>query len=263
MAKTPAAKNPAHQRADLVRIATQAMLDRGLEPEFSAEALLQLASIKGPGSDADGSIRDLTSLPWCSIDNDDSRDLDQLTACEALERGAVRILVAIADVDAVVGKGSPLDAHAWANTTSVYTSARVFPMLPERLSTDLTSLNADADRLALVTEFRVAADASVSDATVYRARVRNRAKLAYDAVSAWLDGTGPMPAPVRLAAGMDEQLRMQDGVAQRLRAQRHAAGSLEFETLQPHAIFDGDRVVDIREQPHNRGRQLIEELMIV
>ena len=145
--------NPAHlnRQTDLVHIATEAMTARGLEPEFPASVQQQLASIASPGRDADPRIRDLTALPWCSIDNDDSLDLDQLTACEVLEGGAVKIFVAVADVDALVKKRSAIDEHARVNTTSVYTSARVFPMLPERLSTDLTSLNPGQERLALVT----------------------------------------------------------------------------------------------------------------
>jgi exoribonuclease-2 len=251
-----------HHRSDLIRIATMAMIDRGLEPEFPVAATAQLSSINGPGRDDGPDVRDLTTLPWCSIDNDDSRDLDQLSSCQTLPAGAVKILVAVADADVLVAKGSAIDAHAWMNTTSVYTSARVFPMLPERLSTDLTSLNPDQDRLAIVTEMVVSPDASIKEATVYRAMVRNKAQLAYDAVSAWLDGDGPPPEAASRIAGMQAQLRTQDDVAQRLRVRRHAQGSLELETFQPRAVFDGERVVDIRQQEHNRARQLIEELMI-
>jgi exoribonuclease-2 len=250
------------QRSDLVRIATAVMTERGLEPEFPADALAQLATITGPGRDDDPRIRDLTALPWCSIDNDDSLDLDQLTACEPLPSGAAKVLVAVADVDALVTKGSPIDRHAWTNTTSVYTSARVFAMLPERLSTDLTSLNPGQDRLAIVTEMVVAGDGSITEATLYRATVRNRAKLAYDALSAWFDGTGPLPDAARAVAALEAQLRTQDEVAQRLRTRRHAQGSLELETFEPRAVFDGERVVDLRLQVQNRARQLIEEFMI-
>ncbi|MBI3366923.1 MAG: RNB domain-containing ribonuclease [Burkholderiales bacterium] len=249
-------------RSDLLRIATEVMVERGLAPEFSLAAQQQLAAITGPGRDEDAHILDLTAMPWCSIDNDDSLDLDQLTACEPLADGSVRTWVAVADVDALVKKGSAIDEHAWINTTSVYTSAKVFPLLPERLSTDLTSLKAGQDRLALVTEMRVAADGSITQATVYRAMVHNRAKLAYDAVSAWIDGTGPLPDAARAVPGMDLQLRSQDAVAQRLRVLRHAKGSLEFETFQPRAAFEGERLVEIRQQVQNRARQLIEELMI-
>ncbi|MEO5843306.1 MAG: RNB domain-containing ribonuclease [Caldimonas sp.] len=252
----------AHRRNDLVRLATEAMIDRGLEAQFPPAVAQQLTTITGPARETGAQISDLTALLWCSIDNDDSRDLDQLTACETLADGSVRILVAVADVDALVRKGSPIDEHARVNTTSVYTSAKIFPMLPERLSTDLTSLNPDQDRLAVVTEMTIAPDASVAHASVRRARVRNQAKLAYDSVAAWIDGSGTLPEPARAVRGLDEQLRTQDAVAQRLRARRQAQGSLEFETFQPRAVFAGERVVDIRQQGQNRARQLIQELMI-
>ena len=251
-----------HHRSDLVRIATRAMTERGLEPEFSARVEQQLCAITAAARESDASIHDLTELLWCSIDNDDSLDLDQLTACEPLAQGAVRLWVAIADVDALVPQGSPIDEHALLNTTTVYTSARIFPMLPERLSTDLTSLNFGEDRLALVTEMVFDADAVLSGATVYRALVRNQAKLAYDAVSAWIDGQGPLPEAAAVVLGMEAQLRAQDALAQRLRQRRRAQGSLELETFQPRAVFEGEQVVGIEQQVHNRARQLIEEVMI-
>ena len=254
--------NHPHHRSDLVRIAIHAMTERGLVPEFSDRVEQQLATITGPGADDDPAIHDLTTLLWCSIDNDDSRDLDQLTVSEALPGGAVRLWVAIADVDALVPQGTPIDHHASTNTTSVYTSARIFPMLPERLSTDLTSLNAHQDRLAMVTEMVFNADASLAGSTIYRAKVRNQAKLAYDAVSGWLDGKGDLPAAATAVPGMDAQLRTQDALAQQLRARRYSEGSLEFESFQPRVTFDGERVADIHLQVHNRARQLIEEVMI-
>ena len=252
-----------YTRADLARIATEAMLERGLEPEFSAAVQNQLVRITRPATEAGADIRDLTGLLWCSIDNDDSRDLDQLTVCEVLSDGAVKILVAIADVDVLVKKDTAIDGHARTNTTSVYTAARVFPMLPEQLSTDLTSLNPEQDRLAVVSEMVVNTDGTLAGSTVYRARVRSKAKLAYDAVSDWIEGQGELPAAASAVRGMDGQLRMQDEVAQKLRSRRHSQGALEFQTFQPKAIFDGDRVVDIRQQVQNRARQLIEEFMIL
>ena len=249
-------------RSDLVRIATEAMKERGLEPEFPAGALRELAALTGPGEDPSPTIRDLTALPWCSIDNNDSLDLDQLTACGAMGGGAVKIFVAVADVDALVKKNSAIDLHARTNTTSVYTSARIFPMLPERLSTDLTSLNDGQERLAIVTEMVVDKDGVVTHSTVHRARVRNQAKLAYDAVAAWIEGEGDLPEAARAVPGMDEQLRTQDAVAQRMRVRRRDQGSLELETFQPRAVFEGERVVGIAQQVQNRARQLIEEFMI-
>ncbi|MEO7937166.1 MAG: RNB domain-containing ribonuclease [Burkholderiaceae bacterium] len=251
-----------HNRTDLARIAADAMRERGLAPEFSSAVQQEVMAIDGPAPPHGDGITDLRQLPWCSIDNDDSRDLDQLSACEVLPGGAVKILVAVADVDALVHIGSAIDTHAHQNTTSVYTGARIFPMLPERLSTNLTSLNQHEDRLAVVTAMVFNPDASLAGSTVLRACVRNKAQLAYDAVSAWLDGTGALPAAAAAAEGMVEQLRTQDAVAQQLRARRHAQGALEFETLQPRAVFEGEQVVDIVQQPQNRARQLIEELMI-
>ena len=252
-------------RTDLALLAAEDMRARGLEAEFSnavVRELKALSDVGGANINTDPSLRDCTALPWCSIDNDDSLDLDQLTACEVLDAGRVRIYVAIADVDALVKKGTAIDEHARTNTTSVYTSARIFPMLPERLSTDLTSLNPDQQRLAVVVEMLVEADATIAQSSVYRARVYNHVKLAYDSIAAWIDGTGSLTEAASAVPGMDAQIRTQDAVAQRLRARRHAQGSLEFETFQPRAVFDGERVVGISEQVHNRARQLIEELMI-
>src|SRR6266542_3689348 len=188
-------------RSFLQHIAHQAMLDRGFEPDFSTGALAQIATLRPGLASVDG-LRDVRDLPWCSIDNDDSRDLDQLTVARTTA-GATTILVAIADVDALVPRDSPVDQHAAHNTTSVYTAAQVFSMLPERLSTDLTSLNEDEDRAAVVIEYAVTSDGSVGSSDVYPALVHNRAKLAYSTVGPWLEGTGPMPSPIARAAGLD------------------------------------------------------------
>jgi exoribonuclease II len=252
----------AHDRGDLKRIAREAMIEKGLEPDFSRDSLAELAAIhdaapvgEGPGS------RDLRDRLWVSIDNDDSKDLDQLTVAEPLSGGAVKILVAIADVDALVAKGTALDLHARTNTTSVYTAAEIFPMLPEKLSTDLTSLGESQDRLALVVEITVGAGGGIGGSGVYRAAVRNRAKLAYDSVSVGLEG-GAFPEKAEAVAGVSEQLRIQDGVAQKLRSRRHELGALDLETIEPRAVFAEDAIVDLRLQEKNRGRQLIEDFMI-
>lgn len=252
-----------HQQEELAELAVAVMRERGLQPEFSGAALQQLRSIDAPGACDEPRLVDLRGLPWCSIDNDDSRDLDQLTVSEPLPDGSVKILVAIADVDGLVEKDCPIDRHAQANTTSVYTSARIFPMLPEKLSTDLTSLNPGQDRCATVTEMVFTRDGTLAHSHIQRARVRNQAQLAYDAVSAWLTGDGPLPEAADAVSGMDAQLRTQDAVAQQLRALRREQGSLEFQTLQPRAEFDdGGRVVAIRQQEQNRARQIIEEFMV-
>jgi len=246
----------------LAKIAIIAMQERGLEPDFSKEAHDQLDLITAPGEDNDPKIQDLSGLLWCSLDNDDSRDLDQLTTCSELENGNYKILIAIADVDALVKKDSPIDQHAQINTASVYTSARIFPMLPEKLSTNLSSLNLNQVRLALVTEIIVSNSGQILGFNIYRARVLNKAKLAYDSVSAWIEGKGQIPIGISSVTGMDAQLKTQDKIAQQLRTRRHQAGSLQLEIFQPKAIFEGEQIIAIAEQEQNRGRQLIEEFMI-
>jgi exoribonuclease-2 len=254
--------NAVHHRSDLKEIARRAMVERGLEPRFSSQVETELGHIPGPARASTAGMRNLRDLLWCSIDNDDSRDLDQLTVSENLAGGAVKLLIAVADVDAVVRKGMAIDEHARRNTTSVYTAAEIFPMLPERLSTDLTSLNDGQDRLAMVVEMTVGLDGSITGSDVYPAAVHNRARLAYDAVAAWLEGKAPAPDAVRRVAGMEEQLRVQDAAACKLRELRFEQGALDLETLQPKAIFDGEAVVALRQEEHNRARRLIEDFMI-
>jgi exoribonuclease-2 len=250
------------QRATLHAIAAAAMRERGFDPDFSPAVRHEVAAIDGPPTHSEAPARDLTGRLWCSIDNDDSRDLDQLTVAEPAANGDVRVLVAVADVDAAVPKGSACDQRAAQNTTSVYTPAAVFPMLPERLSTDLTSLNEDEDRLAIVIEVIVAADGATKASDVYAARVRNQAKLAYHGVGAWLEGEGPLPPAAARLKGLDEQLKMQDRVAQALARVRHERGALEFETLEVRHVFDGDTLHDVQPERPNRAKSLIENLMI-
>jgi exoribonuclease-2 len=248
---------------DLLRsIAHRAMAERGLLPDFAPAVVAETEAIRQAATDPSPAIRDLRDLLWCSIDNDDSRDLDQLTVTAPGRNGTVTVLVAVADVDALVGKGSAIDDHARANTTSVYTAAEIFPMLPEKLSTDLTSLGQDQARLAIVVEMAVAPDGTVDGSDVYRALVRSRAKLAYNGVAAWLDGTAPPPPPLAAVPGLDEQLRIQDRAAQAMKTLRHQRGALSLETLQTRAVFDGDLIADLRPDEKNRAKELIEDFMI-
>ena len=207
-------------------------------------------------------IRDLTDLLWASIDNDDSRDLDQLTVAEALPGDKVKIRVAVADVDALVKNGSAIDEHARHNTTSVYTAAKIFPMLPEKLSTDLTSLNFDEERLAVVVEMVIGADGSLQGSDIYRARVRNHAKLAYNSVAAWLEGNGAVPEGIAAVNGLAENLRVQDRIAQSLKNLRHVHGALSLETIEAKPIFDGDQIRDLEVEEKNRAKEIIEDFMI-
>jgi VacB/RNase II family 3'-5' exoribonuclease len=249
-------------RSLLQSIAQRVMIARGLAPEFTPAALAELDAIRAPAAATDSATRDLRSLPWCSIDNDDSRDLDQLSVAEALPNGATKILVAIANVAAVVKQGSALDGHARQNTTSVYTAARIFPMLPEKLSTDLTSLNFAADRLAIVIEMVFAADGSPTTSDIYQATVRNRAKLAYNSVAAWLEGGAPMPPAIGAVAGLADNIKLQHRVADQLAALRHLHGALTLETIQTHPVFDGAVLTGLEADTPNSAKRLIEDLMV-
>jgi VacB/RNase II family 3'-5' exoribonuclease len=254
--------SPAANGSLLMTVARRAMLDNGLAPDFGEAAETQLKSITQAATDAAADIRDLRHLLWCSIDNDSSRDLDQLSVAESQSGGAVKILVAIADVDAVVKKGSPIDKHAGVNTTSVYTAAAIFSMLPEKLSTDLTSLADGQERLSVVVDMTISAAGAVTQSDIYRARVLNRAKLAYNAVAAWLTGSGPAPAAVSSVAGMDQQLQIQDRVAQVLRGVRRARGALDLQTAEAQPVFNAGVLVDLSPDETNRAKQLIEEFMV-
>jgi len=251
----------------LQEIARDAMRERGFEPDFSPAAREQVAAIdKAPRSKiqdpSSNHSKDLRNLLWCSIDNDDSKDLDQLSVAAASPTGSVKILVAIADVDSLVERDTPIDGHAAHNTTSVYTGAQIFPMLPERLSTDLTSLNEDEDRNAIVIECAVAEDGTPAASDVYAAVVRNHAKLAYPSVGAWLEGTGPMPPKIGKVAGLEANLRQQDRAAQILRKRRHQLGALTLKTIEARPVFEDDTLRDLAEQQQNRATELIEDLMI-
>jgi VacB/RNase II family 3'-5' exoribonuclease len=254
--------NDQSHRSILQSVAHQAMLDRGLFPDFSAEALAELERLKVPVATADEPIRDLRHLLWASIDNDDSRDLDQLTVAEAGPGDNTKILVAIADVDSVVKNGSAIDEHAHHNTTSVYTAAQVFPMLPEKLSTDVTSLNFNEDRLAIVVEMIVRADGSLQDSSIYRAWVRSHAKLAYNSVAAWLEQTGVIPQAIVAVKGLAENLRTQDRVAQSMKKSREIHGALRLETVEAKPIFDGDQLRALAIEEKNRAKEIIEDFMI-
>ena len=254
--------NAKSHRAILQRIARRAMIGRGLFPDFSREAVAELDRINAPATRTEEPIRDLRNLPWCSIDNADSLDLDQLTVAEAMAKDSVKILVAISDVDAIVRKDSAIDDHAQQNTTSVYTAAEIFPMLPEKLSTNYTSLNNGTDRLAIVIEMMIAEDGSLQTSEIYGATVHNHAKLAYNSVAAWLEGHGPMPGGIDAIEGLSENLLLQDRVAQGMKAFRYMHGALNLETIEARPVFDADELKDLEVEMKNRAKDIIEDFMI-
>jgi exoribonuclease-2 len=258
MASHPDAK----RRGVLEKIARRAMQEHGFLPDFSAEALGELETMQQTDPSTESPGIDLRHLLWASIDNDDSLDLDQLTVAESLTETQVKVLVAVADVAALVKKNSAIDAHARRNTTSVYTAGRIFPMLPERLSTDLTSLNYHEDRPAMIIEMTTGDGGLLQGSNIYRGRVRNQAKLAYNSVAAWLEGKGPMPLAVAAVPGMAENLRLQDRVAQQLKTLRHEHGALDLQTLEARPVFAGDEIQDLQADAPNRAKEIIEDFMI-
>ncbi|NDP39333.1 MAG: RNB domain-containing ribonuclease [Rhodoferax sp.] len=247
---------------NLHQIAVLAMRTRGLLPAFAPQALQEAEAARQASPERDSAILDLRHLTWFSIDNDDTRDLDQLSVAEALPDGATRLRVAVADVDTKVAPGGAVDGHAAFNTTSVYTAAGVFPMLPEVLSTDLTSLHEGQERLTVVVEMQVEADGTVSASSVYRATVRNRAKLTYDSVSAWLDGEAPPPPQLASVDGLEDQLRLHDALAGQLRQWRQTRGALNVNTVSARPVFEDGQLVDLRPDEKNRAKDLIADLMI-
>ena len=246
----------------LKSIAHRIMIQRGLLPDFSAAVVAETRGISSAPVASGVLNRDLRQLLWASIDNDTSRDLDQLSVSEPMTEGAVKILIAVADVDALVRRGSAINGHAETNTTSVYTAGGMFPMLPEKLSTDLTSLGENQDRLAIVVEMTVLADGTVKASDVYRALVRNHAKLAYNSVAAWLEGTAPAPQRILEVPGLDAQLRVQDRVAQAMRGLRFQHGALSLHTPEAEAVFNGEELTDLRPDEPNRAKELIEDFMV-
>jgi len=248
---------------NLVAAAHAAMIEHGFQPEFPAGTDTELAAIEAhPEPPAVPGLQDLTSLLWSSIDNDTSRDLDQIEWAEQLADGRIRVLVGVADVDARVPLGSVIDGHAKSETTSVYTGVKVFPMLPVELSEGITSLNENQDRVAHVIEFSVDSSGTASDGKVYAALVRNRAQLAYNGVGAWLEGTGPAPAKVAASTDLAAQLKLQDAAAQRMVGGRFQHGALDLETIETRPEMRGDQPVDIVHQQKNRATSLIEEFMV-
>jgi exoribonuclease-2 len=235
----------------------------GFEPEFSSAVMREVRSLDDPSDNPlPTGCHDLRKLAWSSVDNRESRDLDQIEVAERLPDGSIRIRIGVADVGSLVQLGSAADAHAAANTTSVYTGVAVFPMLPERLSTDLSSLNEGEERLAVVIEFDVTADGALANPSVYRALVHNKAKLVYDDVGMWLDGKGPAPRAIAAAGEMEDQLRMQDEAARRLRKARSVAGALDFESVEARPVVVNGKVVDLAVDRRNRARDMIEDFMV-
>jgi len=249
-----------NQTPDLQTIARRVMLEHGFQPDFPPPVQQQLAQLK-PAPPADG-LRDLRHLGWSSIDNDTSKDLDQVEVAEQLPNGDVRVMVGIADVDSDVPRESAIEQHASSQATTVYTGVRNFSMLPEKLSTGLTSLLENQDNAAIVIEFVVSSDGHVKSSDLYRALVRNCAQLTYSGVGPWIENTAPAPPKVAASIDLQAQLKLQNSVAQALRQQRYQHGALNIETIEVRPILINDRVADVVKQEKNLATELIEDFMI-
>jgi exoribonuclease-2 len=249
---------------DLKASALQTMMEHGFELDFSPQARDQLAQLTHPlpGSVTGHETRDLRNLFWSSIDNDSSRDLDQIEVGVPLEDGRTRIMIGIADVDVFVPKGSPLDDHATQQATTVYAAVQTFPMLPNQLSTGTTSLLPDVDRLCIVVEFVVDTEGQIGESDVYRALLRNRAQLTYNAVGVWFEGSGPAPGRGDACGELQTQLKLQDQVAQTLRRDRYRRGALNIETTEANPVMSNGQVVDIVKRQKNRATDLVEDFMV-
>ena len=254
--------NPSH--LDLQATAKEIMQRYGFEPDFPPQVPQQLADLKAhpPQIAASKDVRDLRNLLWSSIDNDTSRDLDQIEFAERVSNGDVKVMIGIADVDAFVPKQTPIDQHAARETTTIYAGVRNFPMLPEELSTGLSSLLENQDCLSIVIEFVVDSTGSVKASDVYRAIVRNKAQLQYNSVGAWLEGKSPAPPKVAASNDLQAQLKLQSDVAQKLKEQRYQHGALNLQTDEVHPLVLNDQVIDVVKQQKNRATELIEDFMV-
>ena len=251
---------------DLRAAERQSMIEHGFEPDFPADAEREVAALLERPPSANAETRDLRHLLWSSIDNDSSRDLDQIEYAERLSNGDVRVLIGIADVDLIVPKGSAIDRHAAVETVTVYSGITIYPMLPEELSTGLTSLLEGQDRACVVTEFVIDSKNGVTSSQIYPALVRNKAKLAYSSIGPWLEGQGleghtEAPPKVAESHNLQAQLRLQNEIAQRLRSERVDRGALNLETIETRAVFNGE-LIDIAAEERNAATDLIEDFMV-
>jgi exoribonuclease-2 len=257
-------QNSNHSKIDFEAIAKQSLAAHGFKPGFGPEVEQQLADLRAhpPAVQASNDVRDMRKLLWSSIDNDTSRDLDQIEYAEQLPNGDIRVYIGVADVDAYVPKGTPIDEHAAGQTSTLYTGVTIFPMIPEELSTGETSLLENQDRLAIVVQYDAASNGDIHGSSIYRAVVNNKAQLAYPSIGAWLEGRGEAPPKVAASPELQAQLKLQDTAAQNLRAQRYVHGALTIEGNEVQPITKQGDIVGIEDHEKNRATELIEDFMI-
>jgi len=246
---------------DLRDVARRVMIEEGFNPDSDPAMGAELQQL-GQQPDTGAPLRDMRYLLWSSIDNDDTRDLDQIEFAEELSSGEWRLYIGIADVDIDAPKGSAIDAHAAAQTTTVYTGAVVFPMIPTQLSAGATSLFEGADRKSVMVEMIVSADGTVKSAEIFRARVTNKAQLTYSGVGDWIDNGAKIPDKVASTDQLEAQLRLQAKIAGALRQTRVENGALEIETVEARAVSDNGKVTAIEKTQKNTATDMIEDFMI-
>lgn len=249
---------------NLQDLAKQAMEEYGFLWQFPSAVTTEAYRVEPNGWAylAKGSIKDMRDVLWSSIDNHDTRDFDQLEFCERRPNREVRVLVAIADVDHYVAKSSRIDKHAAHNGTTVYTGVVIFPMLPERLSSDISSLKPGEDRMAVVVEFFVRKDGSTRPGEIFQALVKNHAKLVYEPIGEWLEGQSPVPEEVMRIPGLKDQILLQHEAAQRLNTFRMHKGALELETIEASPVMKDGTIVDLVVKKKNPARYIIENFMV-
>jgi exoribonuclease-2 len=246
---------------DLRAVARQVMIDDGFDPDFAPAVAGELQQV-GKHGDAGPAPVDMRDRLWSSIDNDDTRDLDQIEYADAAENGDFRLYIGIADVDAEVPKGSAIDAHASAQTTTVYTGAAIFPMIPTELSAGATSLFSGVDRKCVMVEMLIGSNGELRSAKIYRALVKNRAQLAYSGVGVWLDDGAAVPEAITKTPGLEAQVRLQARIAAALRKTRLEKGALDIETIEARAISTNGQVTAIEKTQRNTATDVIEDFMI-
>ncbi|UUX93834.1 RNB domain-containing ribonuclease [Methanoplanus endosymbiosus] len=250
-------------RPDLKAIARDAMKSYGFAPRFPDQVIRESENISGrifPDNVTEAA--DLRHLLWSSIDNFDSKDLDQIEFCEEKDGGIINVKVAIADVDCYVPKDSATDRYAAYNTTAVYTGVETFFMIPFKLCGNISSLLPGKDCQAVVAEYDILPDGDIEHVGVYRAVVSNKAKLIYEEVGNWIEKKGSIPDDVGSIPGLKDQILLQHKASLRLRKFRMQNGALDLETAEARPVMRGNDVSDIISMKQNEAHRIIEEFMV-
>lgn len=243
-------------RRILQEVALDAMRERGFTITFPFDALAEANALREDTWIERGGapVQDLRALPWFSIDNEGARTLDQIT-CADVHGSALRLFVAIPDVDSIVPAGSALDRHARHHVRSIYTPAERFPLFPEAVANNLGSLRQGKDRPAVVVEMIIEEDGSVPVPAIRRARVCNQARLTYENVADRMAGKGGLPKTLLKRPLLKKQIELHQEIADRLRRR------LPSERRPFKPFFRIDHRVRLVQPDAIPARELVEDLM--